>query len=237
MCHWHSLLPLSPKLTWTFEELPMSPASGQQRVGPRALLLTFPSSELLSAKCPHTRGNPTAENVLWNLIFNKMPYREWKCGLASWPRWFPWKKDNRLPAVLMEAKGWREEIGPGWWSLKIRPEFRNFLTWTRARVCMSVTSKQVCAMWGGSGPLRMGPSHSPASPVGNTERAARSKNRTISPGRLIRSEQLLLLSDLLTLSVSSVVTLLQRASQKVTSLFDLGLRMMIKEYLHCCGSL
>ena len=41
---------------------------------------------------------------------------------------------------------------------KIRPEFRNFLTWTRARVCMSVTSKQVCAMWGGSGPLRMRPS-------------------------------------------------------------------------------
>ena len=41
---------------------------------------------------------------------------------------------------------------------KIQPEFRNFLTWTRARVCMSVASKQVCAMWGGSGTLRVGPS-------------------------------------------------------------------------------
>lgn len=63
--------------------------------------------------------------------------------------------------------------------------------------------------------------------MGNTERAARNKNRTISPGRLIRSEQLLLLSDLLTLSVSSVVAVITAGfSERVTSLFDLGLRMI-----------
>ena len=64
--------------------------------------------------------------------------------------------------------------------------------------------------------------HSPASPVGNRGRAARSKNRTISPGRLIRSEQLLLPSDLLTLSVSSVVVAVITGdfSESVTSLFD-----------------
>ena len=63
--------------------------------------------------------------------------------------------------------------------------------------------------------------------MGNRERAARSKNRTISPGRWKRSEQLLLPSDLLTLSVSSVVAVITAGfSESVTSLFDLGLRMI-----------
>ena len=62
--------------------------------------------------------------------------------------------------------------------------------------------------------------------MGNRERAARSKNRTISPGRLIRSEQLLLPSDLPTLSVSVVAVITVGFSESVTSLFDLGLRMI-----------
>ena len=41
---------------------------------------------------------------------------------------------------------------------EIQSEFRNFLRWARARVCMSVASKQVSAMWSVSGPLRVGPS-------------------------------------------------------------------------------
>ena len=62
--------------------------------------------------------------------------------------------------------------------------------------------------------------------MGNRERAARNKNRTISPGRLIRSEQLLLPSDLPTLSVSVVAVITVGFSESVTSLFDLGLRMI-----------
>ena len=62
--------------------------------------------------------------------------------------------------------------------------------------------------------------------MGNRDRAARSKNRTISPGRLIRSEQLLLPSDLPTLSVSVVAVITVGFSESVTSLFDLGLRMI-----------
>ena len=50
-------------------------------------------------------------------------------------------------------------MGPKWVVFeKIQPQFRSLLTWTTDRVGMSVASKQISAMWSGSGPLSVGPS-------------------------------------------------------------------------------
>ena len=75
----------------------------------------------------------------------------------------------------------------------------------QAQLCMRVASEQVCSCGVGLG-LWGWDRHSPASPVGD-RRATRSRSsRTISAGKLPRSEQLLLPSGLLT-SVSALLWL------------------------------